>query len=467
MAIEQNKTYLFCVLQYIAEKVWVKLEEPCVYEDFVRKAKTTFPSLNDVDFVFTDMYDARLDPEFLTEFVQISSRGVVLKIKCTTNILDISDSQSSTYTSTYSNSLYSGPSSPSVLNTLDTNILDENKDAKCNKQRSTVIDISDTTENATSDSEEYEPRSKKSKLMHIEDNIISKKEHFYDPKTGKGYIATRLSNVQRKEVHSEGTQSNKKQSTDTCADIEPVDETDAVKDAINFMKFATVDQKDNIIKKVKETFKVRRYLYLNEHFFETFPRFLDMPELIDIEFELLFPHIDRDILNTYLDYANHIVNVYNIEKQDKTLLDWDRITNSFIALTQLVPPTARGKKSAARERSTNIIKKLIIYTQSATPLNTDDSKSQPKLIAVGPNKLAIEQYFLKIDKHLILLQTRDIIKAIDYLFKAHYAFHIEYDGDLHNFWILIQHYFYKISSKCTNKIIETFTKIECAKREST
>lgn len=46
------------------------------------------------------------------------------------------------------------------------------------------------------------------------------------------------------------------------------------------MKYATVDQKDNIIKKVKETFEVRRYLYLNEHFFETFSRFLDIPELV-------------------------------------------------------------------------------------------------------------------------------------------------------------------------------------------
>lgn len=42
---------------------------------------------------------------------------------------------------------------------------------------------------------------------------------------------------------------------------------------------------------------------------------------IDVEFELLFPHIHRDILNTsYSDYVDHILNVYNIEKQDKNLL---------------------------------------------------------------------------------------------------------------------------------------------------
>jgi len=32
-----NKTYLFCILQYANEKVWIKLEEPCLYQDFVQK----------------------------------------------------------------------------------------------------------------------------------------------------------------------------------------------------------------------------------------------------------------------------------------------------------------------------------------------------------------------------------------------------------------------------------------------
>lgn len=51
-------------------------------------AKTIFP-LNNVDFIFTDAYDARLDSDFLTEFVQSSTRGIILKIKRTTSFLDI------------------------------------------------------------------------------------------------------------------------------------------------------------------------------------------------------------------------------------------------------------------------------------------------------------------------------------------------------------------------------------------
>lgn len=50
-------------------------------------AKTIFP-LNNVDFIFTDAYDARLNSDFLTEFVQSSTRGIILNIKPTISFLD-------------------------------------------------------------------------------------------------------------------------------------------------------------------------------------------------------------------------------------------------------------------------------------------------------------------------------------------------------------------------------------------
>lgn len=41
--------------------------------------------------------------------------------------------------------------------------------------------------------------------------------------------------------------------------------------------------------------------------------------------------------------------------------EWDRTTNSLIALTQMLQPTARGKKNAAREKTKNIVQKLIVF----------------------------------------------------------------------------------------------------------
>lgn len=92
-----------------------------------------------------------------------------------------------------------------------------------------------------------------------------------------------MSNVQRKEsvtklIIDKRQKENIENIEGTKA--EHVDESDVIKDSIDFMKHATLEQKDQIIEKTKETFKVRRYLYLNENFFNVFPRFLNIPELV-------------------------------------------------------------------------------------------------------------------------------------------------------------------------------------------
>lgn len=46
------------------------------------------------------------------------------------------------------------------------------------------------------------------------------------------------------------------------------------------MHRATLKEKDEIIVKTSTTFKIRRSLYMNEHFFKIFPRFIDIPELV-------------------------------------------------------------------------------------------------------------------------------------------------------------------------------------------
>lgn len=105
-------------------------------------------------------------------------------------------------------------------------------------------------------------------------------EQFYNPKTSSGFIATGLSNAQRARVGK--NRPKKKESEDQPAVPQRVDQTAAIQDAIAFLKSAVSDQKDAIIAKTKETFEIRRFMYMNENFFETFPRFLDTAELVRI-----------------------------------------------------------------------------------------------------------------------------------------------------------------------------------------
>jgi len=40
---------------------------------------------------------------------------------------------------------------------------------------------------------------------------------------------------------------------------------------------------------------------------------------------------------------------------------WDKHTRAILALCRLLPPTARGKNKAAREKSTAVLEKIILF----------------------------------------------------------------------------------------------------------
>ncbi|KAH0564077.1 hypothetical protein KQX54_009045 [Cotesia glomerata] len=293
-------------------------------------------------------------------------------------------------------------------------------------------------------------------------------EQFYDPTSGTGYIATGLSNSGRKPRGSKCAKTVQGNLSVAVPDgtTETVEETVNIQEAIKFMQSAVPSQREDIILRIRQTYDVRRFLYMNENFFKVFPRFLDVPELIDVEFKLLFKEITSDIfIQTYPKYIYAALNVYDVEKRDKTILDWDQETNSLICLTQLVPPTAKGKNNPNRAKTKSIIDKLLIFRPVGTPLQVKSSanSTQPKLLAVGPNKNTISQYHISIDNNCISLKVKDIVEAIDLLFKAHYVFNVKFDPDLKNFWVFIQHNFFGIPSTCTNQMIEFYSNLEAAK----
>ncbi|KAK0178580.1 hypothetical protein PV327_007458 [Microctonus hyperodae] len=167
-------------------------------------------------------------------------------------------------------------------------------------------------------------------------------DHFYNPKTGTGYIASKLSNVRRRNI-KKVSQYTKNQNEESLVPVESVDESDIIKDAITFLKHAVPTQIVDIIKKTKEKFVA-----------------LYTPQLIDVEFQLLFPLIDQNkFVDSYSSVINEIITLYTNENGDCSLLEWDRVTNSLVALTQLIPPTAKGPRGAGRGKKIHIIEKLI------------------------------------------------------------------------------------------------------------
>ncbi|KAK0071684.1 hypothetical protein PV326_000968, partial [Microctonus aethiopoides] len=202
-------------------------------------------------------------------------------------------------------------------------------------------------------------------------------DHFYNPKTGTGYIASKLSNLARRSTKKVSPHIDNR--NNSLVPVETVDESDIIRDAINFLKHAVPTQLVEIIKKTKETFKIRRFMYMHDRFFDEFPRFKDTPQLIDVEFQLLFPSIDQNIfMNSYSRVINEIITLYTAEDGDYSLL-------------------ARGPRAAGRGKKINIIEKLIKFKKAGTPIQVvDEEKNQPRIIAVGPNKQAVNQFYIEI-----------------------------------------------------------------------
>ncbi|GAA6096867.1 uncharacterized protein LOC113075332 [Tachysurus ichikawai] len=121
-------------------------------------------------------------------------------------------------------------------------------------------------------------------------------EHYYDPKSGSGYLAWRLKTIQRKTAEERGASVSKSpkvggpgrvRQTFTF-DREPSDED--VEAAIAVLRHSA-DEK-TVCEKMKMTFMYRQAMVNNEakssDVFLVFPRFLDTPGLIEHDFRFLF-----------------------------------------------------------------------------------------------------------------------------------------------------------------------------------
>lgn len=70
--------------------------------------------------------------------------------------------------------------------------------------------------------------------------------------------------------------------------------------------------------------------------------------------------------------------------------------------------------------------------------------TQPYLLAVGMKRSAIHEFFIILDKQVILCKATSSLGAFDELFKAHFVFATMYNHMLHNMYTFIQTTIYNI-----------------------
>ncbi|XP_077417648.1 uncharacterized protein LOC144048988 [Vanacampus margaritifer] len=303
-------------------------------------------------------------------------------------------------------------------------------------------------------------------------------EHYYDCRSGQGYLAYRLKTVQRNSTYKSKTSATPtfEGGPKTVRERSPPGQLsgDQCAEAMYAMKHSP---EPSVVKeKMKATFKHRQKMLhdfdQSSLVLEHFPRFLDTPGLIEQDFAMLF---GEDVSGKFVAkwptfYKPRVVKVSKgirpVSQLDDVLLSaqdqtsdpgWNSDLAAILLLVHLLPPTAKGKrhgKISASEAAEHLLKFMKVGTSMATFLQSVGS-ARPFLLCVGENKSTIEKFYIILDQKALPCAAQTAVGAFDELFKVHFVFCVSYDDALFNFYTFVQTTFYGIdvaSSKETPRV---------------
>ncbi|XP_031428575.1 uncharacterized protein LOC116221555 [Clupea harengus] len=294
-------------------------------------------------------------------------------------------------------------------------------------------------------------------------------EHFYDPASGSGYIAWRLKTVQRSQsdrsrsrVAVEEYSGGPKAARDCTASTSQQLTEQECEEVISMMKHSSDEAL--VLDKMKATFEHRQKLVRDPNksvaVLDIFPRFLDIPGLIEQDFLMLFgeetsgkflskwptffqPHITEE--------AKALVPTPHVEELLSSAQGndggWDRDIASLCLLLHLIPPTSKGHKKSAKISALQAEDYLVRYLQVGASIQIFLSSlepSQPFLLCVGEQKNKIQKTYVIVDGKAIPCKAHTSVAAFDELFKTHFIFGTSYSDALDGFYTFIQTAVYNI-----------------------
>ncbi|XP_051726505.1 uncharacterized protein LOC127499874 isoform X2 [Ctenopharyngodon idella] len=307
-------------------------------------------------------------------------------------------------------------------------------------------------------------------------------EHYYDGESGTGYLAWRIKTIQRglakerrasfegQESSSEGMSGGPTVRRESEFTPEIVLSEDECKEAIAFMKHSA--DEDTVKKKMKLTFDYRRKLVLDpmqsSDILTVFPRFKDVKGLIEQDFVLMFGEgVSGKLLEKWttafkkkvIQQSRKLPTTSDVEElllaaqfpddsEEGVNFVWDSDFSSILLLLHLIPPSAQGRKRPGKVSASQAEKHLVVFKKSGTNIEEHlrdiTASAQPYLLAVGPQKNSVHQFFIVLDQHAIPCKSTSSLGAFDELFKAHFVFGTSYNTMLHNMYTFIQTTVYNI-----------------------
>ncbi|XP_038062992.1 uncharacterized protein LOC119733670 [Patiria miniata] len=301
-------------------------------------------------------------------------------------------------------------------------------------------------------------------------------EHYYH--NGAGFIEYRLKTIRTKLKPEEmqkrrrssstaiqpvqpGADHSEEQLTSAEALMSPKDE-----EMVNWMRY-TPPNKENKLKHVqylKETHEYRRQFIEGGHDQRTatdilnmFPRFQDYPELVNIEFGIMYKDAQDNFITKWRAYRDAIIAIANkeylaVRELIASFEDGNKDLCGLSSLVYMLHRSVNKTKSKYGSCTSSRRSGALLHLIQHKPLGTDvagavegkeEEYRQPFLLALGQSSINPTQFFIVLDR-MVIPAGLDLVPAFDRLFKIHYVFNISYSPNLQKFWEFVDSVIYKV-----------------------
>ncbi|PIK43795.1 hypothetical protein BSL78_19360 [Apostichopus japonicus] len=251
-----------------------------------------------------------------------------------------------------------------------------------------------------------------------------------------------------------------------------MDTTPGLEGHVNWMKYMPPTHENHAKHRqyLKDTFNFRRAIIEGPSsltitdIVNQYPRFQDMPELINLEFQMMYPErCDNFITKWETCFREKIIALGEaqypaVQGLIKNYKDGNRDICALSVLTYMLHRSVNLTKGKSGKTSSSSRADAMQYLIQNVPEGTDveeatklkeDRFKQPLLLSLGAEKDP-KQFFVILDR-IAISGGLHVVDALDRLFKCHYVFNVEYSPSLQQFWEFIAAMNYEVLPPATAK----------------
>ncbi|KAK5862956.1 hypothetical protein PBY51_000021 [Eleginops maclovinus] len=307
-------------------------------------------------------------------------------------------------------------------------------------------------------------------------------EHFYDPLSHCGFLEMRLRNIRRKLDTSQRRYKRKRGSPSLPGGAGSEEGQQDCSEWITLMRRLrpTSENIPSIKSAMEQTYNSRRSWISKDSpsigdIFEKYPRFLDMPSLLDVEFGKMTDGKSDQFIRKW--EASIIPKLKAVAAKEKGVVaslieqlddqtDDEKCYTFLTVLTHLLPPMPGSRCSVK-----SAISFLVHFVQSGTNFTslctTDtemESRTQPLVVCIGNLKSPTRQYVITARNDRVTIPVADgLTCAIDKLFKLYWVCNLAYPPQLSSVFTFFEYvYDVTISTNKRAKVLELLSKLQAA-----